>query len=269
MPGSRLAILTYHAIGDRLSPISITAATFADQIRALAEAGWTALTLPQAADLLQRGRRLPRRAVALTFDDGFRSTSAIALPVLRAYGFVATVFPVVDYLGRDNAWPGQWPALPTLPLLGWSDLETLVSAGWAVGAHTLTHPMLPSLAADQAENEIVASGDALRRLAVPMETFAYPYGASSTLTRAIVARHYRAACGTTLAFARRDSDRFALPRLDAYYLRPAALVRWLDSPWLAAYLRFRRLARAARRQQGTRGPGAFLSTHPEAKRTRA
>lgn len=262
MPGSRLAILTYHAIGDRLSPISITAATFAAQIRALAEAGWTALTLPRATNLLHQDKRLPRRAVALTFDDGFRSTVTTALPVLRAHGYVATVFPVVDYLGHDNAWPGQWPALPTLPLLGWSDLETLVSAGWAIGAHTLTHPMLPSLAADQAENEIVASGDALRRLGVPVETFAYPYGASSTLTRAIVARHYRAACGTTLAFARRDSDRFALPRLDAYYLRPAALIRWLDSPWLAAYLRFRRLMRTARRQPASKTTNTRPSSRP-------
>lgn len=262
LSGSRLAILTYHAIGDPPSAVTITPATFAAQIRALAEAGWSALTLPQVVELLQRGKRFPRRAVALTFDDGFRSTATIALPVLRAYGFVATVFPVVNYLGRDNAWPGQWPNLPTLPLLGWPDLELLAAAGWAIGAHTLTHPNLTSLAVQQAGEEIVASGDALRRLGVPVETFAYPYGAYTPLSRAIVARHYHAACGTSLAFARRDSDRFALPRLDAYYLRPAALVRWLDSPWPAAYLRFRRLARMVRRQPASTTTNMRPSSRP-------
>ena len=255
----RLPILTYHAIEESRSPITVSPALFRRQVEALAEGGWAAITVPQAAELLRLGKRLPRRVVALTFDDGFRSAYTAALPILRAHGYAATIYPVAGRLGAANDWPGQPVGMPTLPLLTWEELAALAAAGCTVGAHSLSHPDLTTLPAVEAEREIAGGGRLLReRLDVPVETFAYPYGRVTTGVRDLVARHYRGACGTRLAFATAASDPYALQRVDAVYLEPAALVRLLDSVVMAGYLRVRRIGRWLRgvMLDGRAGPAA-------------
>ena len=249
LPGSfRLPILTYHAIEEPRSPISVAPRLFRRQIEVLAETSWTALTVPQAVELLRLGKRPPRRAVALTFDDGFRSAYTAALPVLSEYGFVATIYPVAGRLGGANDWRGQPAGIPTLPLLSWDELGALVAAGWAVGGHTLIHPDLTVLPVGEAVEEIEGGGRRLReRLGTPVETFAYPYGRVNQAVRTVVAEHYRGACGTVLDFVTRASDPYALERIDAVYLEPAALVRLLDSVVMGGYLRVRRIGRRLRR----------------------
>ena len=244
-PPAVLPILTYHAIEEGRSPISVSPAAFRRQIELLADGGWMALAVPQALRLLRLGRRLPRRVVALTFDDGLRSAYTVALPILREYGFVATVFPVAGALGGSNEWPGQPPGIPTLPLLDWDELAALADAGWAVGGHTLTHPDLTAVSAARAEEEVAGCRYALsERLGLPVTVFAYPYGRHNASTRALVARHYRGACATDIRVARTGSDPLALERIDALYLMPADLVRLLDTPMMEAYLILRRSLRA-------------------------
>jgi peptidoglycan/xylan/chitin deacetylase (PgdA/CDA1 family) len=60
----------------------------------------------------------------------------------------------------------------------WSDLEALLEQGHSVGSHTATHARLSEIQAEaELEREIVASADTLaRRLGVPVEHFAYPFG---------------------------------------------------------------------------------------------
>ena len=257
--GGRLPILTYHALEERRSPIGVAPGLFRRQIAALATRSWTALTVPQVVELLRLGKRPPRRALALTFDDGFRSAYTAALPVLREYGFVATVYPVAGRLGRANDWPGQPVGIPVLELLGWAELAALAAAGWAVGGHTLAHPDVTALPIGEAEEEIEGGGRLLgERLGTPVETFAYPYGCVNPVVRATVARHYRGACGTELAFATARSDPYTLERIDAVYLEPAALVRLLDSVVMGGYLRVRRIGRTLRHLARVRGSGRWV-----------
>jgi len=54
---------------------------------------------------------------------------------------------------------------------------------------------------------------------VPVEAFAYPYGAHNHNVRALVASEFSLACATALGFVGSGSDPFALERLDMYYLR--------------------------------------------------
>ena len=72
--------------------------------------------------------------------------------------------------------------------------------------------------------------------------------------RALVARHYRAACSADLGTARRGGDRFWLPRIDAFYLRRPEVLRLLETTpgraYLAARAAGRRLRRALARGMG-------------------
>ncbi|MHA6616964.1 polysaccharide deacetylase family protein [Pseudonocardia sp. DLS-67] len=58
------------------------------------------LPLESALADLTAGRPLPRRAVALTFDDGYRDNLTIAGPILRDLGLPATCFLVPGLLSR-------------------------------------------------------------------------------------------------------------------------------------------------------------------------
>jgi peptidoglycan/xylan/chitin deacetylase (PgdA/CDA1 family) len=64
---------------------------------------------------LRAERPLPRRAVAITFDDGYRDNLTEAWPALRARGLPATVFVTVD-------------AVETGPSLWWDRLAAAVQA---------------------------------------------------------------------------------------------------------------------------------------------
>ena len=240
MNRSRSCILTYHSLDPTGSVISIDPSLFRRHMAALAAAGVPVVPLPEV-------RRRPG-SVALTFDDGFESFFEHAFPVLQEYRYPATVFVVAEYCGRLNQWPSQPAAgIPHLPLMNWSQLREIVRGGISLGAHTLTHPRMTVLAGQQAEREIAGSRACIEdRTGVAVEAFAYPYGDSNPAIRALAARHFGIACGTTLAYLDAGSDVFNLPRLDTYYLQQPFLFKALDKSYGVAYVSARRVLRAVR-----------------------
>src|SRR5512143_3272728 len=89
----RLSILIYHrvlATSDPLNNWDPTAAQFDRQMQMLS-AYFTPLLLADAIERMVAGR-LPPRAVAVTFDDGYSDNVQAALPILLRHGVAATFF---------------------------------------------------------------------------------------------------------------------------------------------------------------------------------
>jgi peptidoglycan/xylan/chitin deacetylase (PgdA/CDA1 family) len=64
------------------------------------ERGANVVSLREALDALSAGRRLPPRAVAITFDDGYRDALELAVPMLERLGLPATFLLVPGFLSR-------------------------------------------------------------------------------------------------------------------------------------------------------------------------
>lgn len=122
----RLLVLGYHNIDptwafDGTSP-EVARRGFEKQVRSLRR--WTTVVpLRSALEDLAAGRPLPPRAVALTFDDGYRDNATFAAPVLQSAGLPATFFLVPGFLSdTSRVWWEElgWAfAHATAPVLSW------------------------------------------------------------------------------------------------------------------------------------------------------
>jgi len=77
---------------------------FEEQLAELKRWNYQSITLEQWIAYKEKRAGLPRRPIIITFDDGYQSTYHTAWPILRRYGFSATVFLVAGLIGKTNAW---------------------------------------------------------------------------------------------------------------------------------------------------------------------
>ena len=121
-------ILVYHNLGpESKGRLVLGARAFEQQMRHLKAEGYRVISLRDFVDFMERGRQIPRRAVILTFDDGYRGFKDFAYPILKELGFTATLFVYTDYVGAGrNA-------------LTWAELQQLAKEGFEIQAHSKTH----------------------------------------------------------------------------------------------------------------------------------
>jgi peptidoglycan/xylan/chitin deacetylase (PgdA/CDA1 family) len=105
--GSRLLVLGWHNVDSTWCFPADEGAGLRGLARQLRILRSVANVVPLASALadLTAGRPLPARAVAITFDDGYRDNLTRAVPLLRDLGLPATCFLVPGILGRTTrAW---------------------------------------------------------------------------------------------------------------------------------------------------------------------
>jgi peptidoglycan/xylan/chitin deacetylase (PgdA/CDA1 family) len=101
----RLLIVGYHGVSlddeHCWDPkLYVTPTVLEDRFRLLRDGGYNVLSLGEGVARLRSGT-LPPRSVALTFDDGTADFALKAYPLLRKYGFLATVY-LTTYYSRFN-----------------------------------------------------------------------------------------------------------------------------------------------------------------------
>src|SRR5262245_4493838 len=165
-------ILVYHNISAQdKGKLSLASKTFDAQIKHLHADGFHALSLADFVAFTAGRRQLPRRSILLTFDDGYKSFVQYARPILKDYGFGATLFVYSDFIGAGTA-------------LSWQELRTLSEQGFDVQAHSKTHQ---NLRRKEGESETAYARRIEAELGFPLTLFkknlprpvdalAYPYG---------------------------------------------------------------------------------------------
>ncbi len=238
------AILTFHSIDASGSVVSFDAQLF-DAL--LAELTRKAIPICDLDALLSSD---VKTGVAITFDDGMKSVYQNALPVLQKYQAPAHVFLITGVIGVDDMRAQKLAKIPPLEMLNWQEVEALHLAGVRVECHTHTHPDMRSLTADQIAEECGKADEIINsRLGRKPRYFAYPFGYHNQLARDFVRGRYAGAVTTNLRKLGVGEDTASLPRLDAYYFRSAAGIRFIDSPAMHIYLTLRNKMRTLRGSQ--------------------
>lgn len=245
-------ILTYHSIADGRLPLEISPALFAEQMQWL-KVNTHVSPLEELVTALQARQEFPERTVVLTFDDGFCDFYTAAAPVLQRLELPATVFLPTAHLGGKNDWPGQPAWVKPQPLMDWTQVCELAKRGIAFGSHSDSHPDLTKLSATKLESELEKSKSEIEsRTGKPAAYFCYPYGLWNPRVRDATEVTYRGACATGAGVVEANADPFALPRVDAHYVRDMKRFRTLFTGGFVRYVTVRRWIRRLRGQpEGT------------------
>ena len=188
-----LPILMYHHIdasgSNTFKQWRVTPEDFETQLRYLRDVGYYSINLETWSQAIAKKQALPGKAICLTFDDGYTSFYDHAWPLLKEYGFSATVFLVADRIGQHNDWDASYG--DRLDLMHWEQLRDLQAEGVTFGSHTMTHRSLTLLSAKEIVEEGARSRAMLEeKLGTPIRTIAYPYGDTDPAIA-----HLMGACG--------------------------------------------------------------------------
>ncbi len=239
----------YHSISENLFgkshpyyQINASPRIFARQMKWLHETGYQALNLAQLRRAFETGD-FPPKAVVITFDDGYQDFRIDAFPVLRRYGFTATVFLATGQIQDSPA------RIEGVDYMTWHEVRDLHAEGIEFGSHTVSHPDLRSLGPEEIDYEVGYSKETIEdHLGAAVGSFAYPFSfpeEDRSFTRFLedlLKNHgFEVGVSTVLGRVGRNDNRFFLPRLpvnswDDYPLFRAKLESgydWLHWPqWL-------------------------------------
>jgi peptidoglycan/xylan/chitin deacetylase (PgdA/CDA1 family) len=184
-------VLSYYRLSkNKPSKTAITQDDFKAQMKYLKDNGYHVITLNQLLGFLDYREQIPEKSVAITFDDGWISIYDIAFPILKEYGFPATIFIYTDFVGGGKA-------------MSWKHIKELSQAGFDIQCQTKTHRNLTVLKNKESfkqyfnslEMEISYPKKLIEtKLNKECNCLAYPYGKTNNLVIAMLKKHgYRAA----------------------------------------------------------------------------
>ncbi len=197
-------ILGYHRVGpyngDHVPTVS--PGIFERQLAFLTRYRFRVLSLEELVEQWEQDGRFPRHSAVITFDDGYEETHAVAWPLLKRFGFSATVFVTPAEVGL--------PGFAT-----WQQVEEMAQDGMKIGCHTMHHSYIPLVPEERLPEEIIDSKRLIEeRIRQPVQFLSYPVGGFTPRAQALVKQAgYLAACTTNRTSPQQARDRFALRRI--------------------------------------------------------
>jgi len=203
-------VFIYHRFNDSRYPsTNISLQDFRAHLDLLSEHEFNVLTLGQVVDKLQKGISLPQRCAVISVDDAYRSFVTDGWPLLKEYGYPATLFVSTDTVGRGG-------------YLSWQELRVLQGEGVEIGNHSASHAYLLDRRISETDSDWTARvvGDIERsqqafesQLGSSPKLFAYPYGEfAPDLVALVKSAGFTAAFGQQSGVVNAGHDFFRLPR---------------------------------------------------------
>lgn len=154
-------ILYYHAVNDKIEGIEelfVSPAEFEKQMAFLKKNNYTVITFDRIKDI-----QSIENPVIITFDDGYEDNYTYAYPVLKKYGFQATIFMSSGFIDKSLY-------LSTAQIKEMSGLINFQG-------HSIMHPYLTKLTNDEVHKELKESKALIEKITgKSIDVFSYPMG---------------------------------------------------------------------------------------------
>jgi len=203
---------------------------------------YTTISLDALILYLHENIPLPSKPIIITFDDGSKDNYTHAFPILKRYGFTATIFLATDYIENPNRKDLMFGNL-IFPVLSKKEIKEMSEYGISFGAHTCTHPDMRKLSRKEIEKEVRNSKSAIEKIIEkPVTAFCYPFGLFNAEVKQVVKEvGFKCACSVREGPLRAKNDLFALRRIpifpnDSDWMFKFKLSNWYF--WLTAYKKF-------------------------------
>ncbi len=132
--------------------------------------------------------------ISITFDDGWESIYASALPLLQKYGLITTQYLISGTLNTDE-------------YMTTAMVQAFIAAGHEIGSHTVTHADLAKLTPAELSAELENSRNTLQQMfgVSVAESIASPYGSYSAATVAAIKQVYQSHRTTDIGYNSKDN----------------------------------------------------------------
>lgn len=201
-----ISCFVYHRFGDSRYPsTNVPVNDFRAHLQFLADNGFRVITLGGAVELLRQSKQIAPGTVVLTVDDAYSSFYEKGMPLLREFGFTATVFVNTQTAGH----PGY---------ITWPQLRQLKREGIEIGSHSHSHAHFINFNEPELGERFQADLEKSQQIfrenlgAVP-RLFSYPYGEHNAVMGNMLRENgFLAAAAQNSGVISEFSNLWALPR---------------------------------------------------------
>ncbi len=211
-------ILVYHRIEPYqggLKSLYVTPQTFSRQMKFLYSRKYKSVTLDELRDMIIN-KNIHPKTFCITFDDGYKSNYDYAYPILKKYGFVATVFVNVSAIGKKVGY-SQMPEAEHMSVTQLKQISDI----FKIGSHSVTHREMDKLTQEEIKIELIESRkileDILKTTNVRQQVvhFCYPFGKLFNNYNLLLSScGYITGCSTLSGLVTENSDVYCLPRVE-------------------------------------------------------
>jgi len=198
-------ILMYHRFGyDTESSLFVAPEIFQRQMAYLKNNGYQVITLQELVEGIINNKRFKHKTVVITIDDGYLDNYTYAYPVLKKYGFPATIFIVVDFIDSRP------------DFMTWRQIKTMSADNIFFGGHTRNNVYLPNIKKrDILWKETAGCKYSMEsKIGIPVEYFCYPTGGfTEEIKEMLKIAGYKGACTTNRGLVELNKDVYELKRV--------------------------------------------------------
>lgn len=204
-PRYAVPIIMYHQVAyQSTEPLNtVSPENFEKHMAYLKGHGYKVVSLKEYIENKDR-TKFGSKLVVLTFDDGFENNYTYAYPILKKYGFPATMFVITNFINK----PG---------FLKEEEIREMLSSGLIeIASHTQNHSYLPQIKDDaRLWSEIHDSKiDLENRLGIKVDFISYPIGGFDENIKGLVKKSgYQAALTTNRGYDKLAKDLYELKRV--------------------------------------------------------
>ena len=197
-------ILMYHHFGYDDNSLYVTPGNFAKQMEYIKSNGYNVISLDELVEGIKNKRKFEQKTLVITIDDGYEDNYIYAYPILKKYGYPATIFIITNYIGRKNEH------------LTWVQIRSMLKDNIFFEGHTKNHIYLPEIEKEEILWDETAGCKKMieDKLKTSVNYFCYPIGGFTEEIKTILKKAgYKGACTTNRGFVDLNMDIYELKRI--------------------------------------------------------